>query len=75
MNQAVIINDDYEFNHDKNYWQCTAMLSGEKITITINSSVSHDELTQDIKFDWEYIIEEWLEENEPSNNTVEIFIK
>ncbi|XPF93069.1 hypothetical protein ACM9HF_13665 [Colwellia sp. RE-S-Sl-9] len=75
MNQAIIINDDYEFNHNKQHWQCTAMLSGEKVVIIINSRVSSNELTQAIKFDWEYEIEEWLEENEPNNNTVEITIK
>ncbi|WP_077339610.1 hypothetical protein [Pseudocolwellia agarivorans] len=75
MNQAIIINDDYEFNHNKQYWQCSAMLSGEKVIIIINSSVSSNELTQAIKFDWEYVIEEWFEENEPNNNTVEITIK
>lgn len=68
MNQAFIINDDYLFDKSKGIWCCTAMLSGNKITIYIQSNVAEKELSQDIKFDWECVLEEWLELNEPDNN-------
>lgn len=73
MNQSLIINDDYIYNKDKLCWSCSAMLSGNLISIYIVSKVAEDELDQSIKFDWECIIEEWLEENEPDiNNNITI---
>lgn len=68
MNQSFIINDDYSFDKNSIRWICSAMLAGSKVTICIESNVSENELTQDIKFDWECIIEEWLDENEPDIN-------
>lgn len=75
MNQAIIINDDYQFNLADQYWQCTAMLSGEKITIKIHSNILSGELTQSNKFDWECEIEDWLESNEPINSVIELYLK
>lgn len=75
MNQAIIINDDYQFNHQKNYWQCTAMLSGERIAIKIISNILPEQLTQEHKFDWECEIEDWLEANEPMNNEIVLKLK
>jgi len=72
MNQAIILNDDYTFNHKAQYWQCTGMLSGEKLNIIIMSSVQPNELTQSIKFDWECVIEDWLVDNEPEGNQIEV---
>jgi len=68
MNQSFILNDDYSFDKHKGVWCCTAMLTGNKITIYIQSNVTEKELSQNIKFDWECILEEWLEVNEPDNN-------
>lgn len=75
MNQAIILNDDYTFNHIEELWYCTGMLSGEKVQIILNSSVLPSELTQDIKFDWECVIEDWLADNEPEGNQIEILIE
>ncbi|WP_426359248.1 hypothetical protein ACPUVO_03095 [Pseudocolwellia sp. HL-MZ19] len=72
MNQAIIINDDHEYHHENKYWQCTAMLSGEKIIIKIASEILPEQLTQDNKFDWECEIEDWLESNEPINSIIEL---
>lgn len=72
MNQAIIINDDYEYIHDDKIWQCTAMLSGEKVYIKIVSDISPSELQQETKFDWECEIEDWLESNEPINSVIEL---
>lgn len=66
MNQAILLNDDLNYCCQTLQWQCTGMLSGEKITIFINSAISPQELTQAIKFDWEMAIEDWLEDNEPN---------
>lgn len=74
MNQAIILNDDYSFNHKEQNWQCTGMLSGENLLITIKSSVLPNNLTQDIKFDWECVIEDWLADNEPEDNKVIISV-
>lgn len=72
MNQAIIINDDHEYHYENKYWQCTAMLSGEKIIIKIVSEILPEQLNQDHKFDWECEIEDWLELNEPINNIIEL---
>jgi len=72
MNQALIINDDYVFNYNKNYWQCTAIISGEKRTIIIYSNILPNQLTQAVKFDWEYLIEEQLEDQELIDPIIEV---
>ena len=74
MNQAIILNDDYLFNHNKQYWECTGMIGGEKLLIIIKNSVLPNELTQDIKFDWECVIEDWLVVHEPEGNQIEILM-
>lgn len=74
MNQAIILNDDYLFNYKEQCWQCTGMFGGEKLLIVINSSVLPNELTQDIKFDWECIIEDWLVAHEPEGNQIEVSV-
>lgn len=68
MNQEVIINDDHVYDKVQNVWRCSAMLSGNKVDVFIYSNIKEGYLTQDIKFDWEYSIEEWLEKNEPDKN-------
>jgi len=75
MNQAIIINDDYTFDAQDKYWQCSAMLSGEKVIIKIQSDILPEQLSQDIKFDWECEIEDWLESNEPMNNVIELNLR
>lgn len=74
MNQAIILNDDYLFNYKEQCWQCTGMLSGEKLLIVIKSSVLPNELTQDTKFDWECVIEDWLVVHEPKGNQIEVSV-
>ncbi len=72
MNQAIIINDDHQYHLKNKYWQCTAMISGEKVIIKIYSEILPGQLTQGNKFDWECEIEDWLESNEPINNVIEL---
>lgn len=74
MNQSLIINDDLTYISEEHCWQCTLMLSGEKITIIIKSDISPENMTQDIKFDWEALIEDWFDDHEPTNSQVEITI-
>jgi len=50
------------------------MIGGEKLLIIIKSSVLPNELTQDIKFDWECVIEDWLVVHEPEGNQIEILM-
>jgi hypothetical protein len=68
MNQSVIINDDYVYDKKLGAWKCTAVFSGNLITVFLYSKVGENELDQSTKFDWEYIIEDWLEDNEPDDN-------
>jgi len=72
MNQSIIINDDYVFNYDKYYWQCTAIISAEKRTIIIYSHILPNQLTQTVKLDWEYLIEEQLEDQELTAPVIEV---
>lgn len=72
MNQAIIINDDYVFNEKEKIWQCTVIFAGEKVSIHITGKTLPKKLKQQIKFDWEYKIEEWFEKHEPNQNVIKI---
>lgn len=67
MNQAILFNDDLTYSDTKQCWQCSGILSGEKVTVFIYSEIIPSQLTQTIKFDWEIMIEDWLEDNEPDD--------
>ena len=75
MNQAIIINDDHEYNNKEQCWQFTGILSGEKILIKIFCEVLPSQLSQEHKFDWECDVEDWLETNEPINSIIELRLK
>ncbi|MBA6231473.1 MULTISPECIES: hypothetical protein [unclassified Colwellia] len=72
MNQQIIFNDDISFDDSEKGWVFTGLLSGERISILIKCK-KHDELTDELKFNLEEIIEEWLEDNEPlSGSRIEV---
>lgn len=75
MNQTILFNDDHFFNAKIAAWCFTGLLSGEIINICIFSKyVSNETLTEKVKFDWEMLIVDWLEENEPICGVIEITI-
>jgi len=75
MNQQIIFNDDICFDDNQQGWVFTGLLSGERINILVQSN-KHTELNNELKFDLEELIEEWLEENEPpTNNKIELVYK
>jgi hypothetical protein len=72
MNQQIIFNDDISFDNSEKGWVFTGLLSGERISILIKCK-KRDELTDELKFNLEEIIEEWLEDNEPlSGSRIEL---
>lgn len=75
MNQVFILNDDIIYNKVEKVWQCSGLLGGHLLKVTIQSILKPNQLTQSIKFDWETEIEKWLEKNEiDENNTITIEI-
>jgi len=60
MNQQIIFNDDICFDDSRQGWVFTGLLSGERINILVQSN-KHTELNNELKFDLEELIEEWLE--------------
>jgi len=68
MNQQIIFNDDISFDESQQGWVFTGLLSGERLTIIIKSK-QNTILTDELKFDFEESVEEWLEEHEPPTNS------
>ncbi|MBO9491240.1 hypothetical protein J7384_12785 [Endozoicomonas sp. G2_1] len=69
MNQAILFNDDLCQKAD-GIWQLSGFYQGELVVFELKTKVN--ELTEQIKFDWELQIEDWLEDNEPVQNPVVI---
>jgi len=74
LNQAILINDDWDFDDKHDAWCCTALLSGQHITIYFHSMQLKllTEITNCTKFDLEDVVELWLEKNEPENEIIHI---
>lgn len=71
MNQAILFNDDHVYNQEKQSWVFTGLYSGQLLTIYIKSEQT--DISQSDKFEWEEIVEDWLEDNEP-DQTSSIFL-
>ena len=67
MNQAIIFNDDLQFNKAHDAWSFTGQLSGQRITIYFHSMQLKQltEINNCTKYDLEEVTELWLEKNEP----------
>ncbi|WP_068547013.1 hypothetical protein [Thalassotalea crassostreae] len=65
MNQAILINDDFEYIKQDSCWRFTGMLNAERVTIYIKHQ--NQTLTDSLKFDLEEMVEEFLEEDEPDD--------
>lgn len=65
MNQAILFNDDHTYLTKKQCWRFTGLMSGSLVVIFITTP--YVELSQELKFTWEELVEEYLEEQEPNN--------
>jgi len=74
MNQALIFNDDIEFDQQQDSWRFTALLSGQRITIYFHSMQLKrlSEIDSCTKYDLEEAVELWLENNEPEKEMIHI---
>jgi len=73
MNQSILFNDDHHYDTSKQQWIFTGSLSGEQVTVVVESILhQHSKVTDTIKFDWEILVEDWLEHNEPVSGIIEI---
>jgi len=77
MNQAILFNDDLQFNKQEDAWCFTGQLSGELMTIFFHSMQLKQlsEIDNCTKFDLEEIAEQWLEKNEVENSVIHIQMK
>ncbi|GLX80550.1 hypothetical protein [Thalassotalea eurytherma] len=66
MNQAILLNDD--LSYDGKYWRLSGLLSGQRIDIVVTTKQSA--YSDALKFDIEMAVEDWLEDNEPDNNSI-----
>lgn len=67
MNQAILFNDDLTLISEGK-WQLSGFYQGELLEFQILSAVT--ELNNDIIFDWEAQIEDWLDDNEPEQSPI-----
>lgn len=76
MNQTLLLNDDWFLNKAHGAWCCSAIASGQNITIYFHSlSLSQlAEIDNCTKFDLEEVAELWFERNEPEGDEVHIQI-
>ncbi|WP_206485896.1 hypothetical protein [Thalassotalea sp. G2M2-11] len=76
MNQAILFNDDLNFNHVHQAWSMTGVISGQIITIYFHSLglARTTEIDSCTKYDLEEIAELWFEKNEPEGGEVHINI-
>lgn len=74
MNQAILFNDDLTFSQEQDAWSCTAILSGQIMTIYFHSMQLKQlsELDSCTKFDLEEAVEVWLEKNEPEGDIISL---
>lgn len=73
MNQSILFNDDHHYDTLQQQWVFTGILSGEKVQIVVTSKLDqHAAISDELKFDWEIITEDWLEDNEPVSGIVYI---
>ncbi len=75
MNQSILFNDDFHYDEKIGMWCFTGISSGEIVTINIYSE--HPEqvkLSETMKLDWEMLVEDWLEDNEPINALISLTI-
>lgn len=77
MNQAIIFNDDLQFNKAHDAWSFTGQLSGQRITIYFHSMQLKQltEINNCTKYDLEEVTELWLEKNEPESDEIHIEMK
>jgi hypothetical protein len=70
MNQAILFNDDFCYCPENKAWSFSGQISGELVHIYIKGVNQNTVISQSQKFDWEMMVEEWLEENEPDNQVI-----
>ena len=73
MNQAILFNDDHHYDNSKQRWIFTGSLSGEQVMVVVESRLhQHSKITDALKFDWEILVEDWLEHNDPVSSIIDI---
>lgn len=77
MNQAILFNDDLEFDKEHQAWCFTGQLSGQRIKIFFHSFQLKQlsQIDNCTKYDLEEVTELWLEKNEPEGNEIHIEMK
>ncbi|MCP5077933.1 MAG: hypothetical protein GY951_07740 [Psychromonas sp.] len=76
MNQAILFNDGLIFDEQQDAWCCTALLSGQAITIYFHSMQLKllGQIDSCTKFDLEEIVELWVEKNEVEGDEIHIYM-
>jgi len=73
MNQAILFNDDHHYDTELQHWIFTGILSGENVQIIVDTTTDqHVIITDAVKFDWEILVEDWLENNELTSSVIHI---
>lgn len=67
MNQSILFNDDLKLIAPET-WHISGFYNGELLVFHISSPIT--ELNDEIIFDWEMQVEDWLESNEPEQNPI-----
>ncbi len=73
MNQSILFNDDHYYDISKGAWCFTGILAGEIVNIRIISAHSENSaLLESTKLDWEMLVEDWLDDNEPIDGVLSL---
>lgn len=74
MNQSLLLNDDIKYIADKASWLITGFHNGLAFNCYIANNVLAEEtnINQNILFDVEMLIDDWLETHEIENDVIYI---
>ena len=70
MNQAILFNDDFCYCQENKAWSFSGQISGERVQIYMKGVNENTVIAQSQKFDWEMMVEDWLEDNEPDDQVI-----
>lgn len=67
MNQSLLFNDDLEFDDERHAWSFSCLIEGNLHKVVIDEQYHSRVLpvTEQIKFEWEERVENWLKNYEP----------
>lgn len=72
MNQSILLNDDLTYNSELTCWQLTGFYQSQTVVIYFSTArLAPDAvITDEVIFELEADIEDWLADNEPDEDNI-----